>query len=210
MDQRFLTLLHEAMRRCAGTRPLFHSEADFQLELGHQLRTHNPEMDFRLEMPIRCLGFEVRKNKFVDLVMTIGNDTCLVELKYPKAKLDVTVGGERYMLPSPAADMGRHGFLKDIERLENFSTRWPGIALLLTNDARLWSPQHRQLSDHEFQIDQGRTVSGQMAWAPGTAEKTVQSYPGVSLHNSYTMNWLDYAMIPHPLRYVTAVVARRQ
>ena len=41
--------LNEILRELSELRPVFHSEADFQLALGWQVKQHDPEVNVRLE-----------------------------------------------------------------------------------------------------------------------------------------------------------------
>lgn len=84
----------EAVLKSLGERrPIFHSEADLQHELAHELRAHDPELALRLEYPI---GTNARAS--LDILLRKGNDRFGLELKYLCRSADVTVSDERFGL----------------------------------------------------------------------------------------------------------------
>ena len=93
-------------KRLAQDRPLFHSEADFQLALGWCMHETLPK-----ECSIR-----------LDICLLLGGDLRIkiaLELKYPTAKFMVCEKGEDFRLSQQGArDQKRYDFWKDVERLE--------------------------------------------------------------------------------------------
>ena len=129
-----------------GRRPIFHSEADFQLALAWELQTTHPHAAIRLEYPIGADS----KRMFADIWIRDAGSVTAIELKYKKAPLKTTVGGEQFKLDSQGAQVqGRFDFIKDICRLEQLS-EVRGWALLLTNDPQYWGDGKGGQIDGDF------------------------------------------------------------
>jgi hypothetical protein len=94
-----------------------------------------------------------------------------------------------------ALDLARLHFIHDVTRLEDWTADQPdtnGVAVLLTNDNRLWEvPSSTRLTrDSAFRLHQGRTLTGTLAW--GTSENP---FPGNerSLRGAYNVDWQEYS-----------------
>ncbi len=206
MPLSFLGHIRAALADASRQRPLFHSEADFQLELAYALRTRFQQMSVRLEVPVSSLGLKSDKRQAVDLVLGLGGEVCLVELKYAKARAELEIGAERYSLPHATRDVARYGFLKDIARLESFAEMYPGIAVMLSNDCKLWTGQDKGLTDTQFRVHEGREVSGMLEWSEETSTQITAKNPPLNLIGSYRMNWHSYSTEPCNLRYTAVQV----
>jgi len=206
MSEVFEQAIEDALREIARTRPLFHSEADLQLELGMALRTREVGMQVRLEVPASSLGLTPDRREAIDMVLRLGGATCLVELKYPKATFTADVDGERYALAAAPRDVGRHGFLKDVARLEKHAGTYPGIALMLTNDRSLWREPSWSYTDEQFQVHEGRRVTGHLDWSEATAATTRKQYGPIVLRGTYDLHWKPYALEPCEVRQVLVAV----
>ncbi len=113
-------------------RPVFHSEADFQLALAWHIHEKFPDSQVRLEYkPFRD------ENIYLDIWLQVPG--VAIELKYTTQKLKTERDGEVFSLRSQSAqDTRRYDFISDIARLERIvrdsgPTR-AGFAVLLTND----------------------------------------------------------------------------
>jgi hypothetical protein len=94
----------EVLAELARQRPIFHSEADFQLALAWTLQAMHPTATVRLEK--RMLD---EPRVVVDVLAIVEGERLALELKYLRSKADVTVDGERFVLSLGAADVGlRH------------------------------------------------------------------------------------------------------
>jgi hypothetical protein len=180
------------------TRPMFHSEADFQHALAWQIHQSLPEASLRLEYRPPGVGGSL----YVDLWVEYEGVCTAVELKYRTRKLERDVHGESFSLRNQFAHpIGRYGFLKDIERLEcivcaNRGTR--GYALLLTNDPPFWEPPRSKstIVDPMFRLHEGREISGTLEWDPSTGVGTKRKKEkAICLANAYSMAWASYSHI---------------
>src|SRR4051794_35906935 len=101
-------LLDQALPALAQRRPIFHSEADFQLALAWEIQTKRPGASIRLEQ--RVLD-SPRIN--LDILVVLDGVRFGLELKYLRAATDVTVDGERFVLVVGAPDLDRYDTIKD-------------------------------------------------------------------------------------------------
>jgi hypothetical protein len=154
------------MGALSATRPLFHSEADFQHALAWQLQRQHPSISIRLEYRSRHLT----QRGYVDIWIVDGDDRVGLELKYKTRPLKATVAGEDFeLLGQGAQDHGRYDTLNEVQRLEQVVAAAPratGFLLLLTNDRSYWTASGRPGSiDEQFRLHDERTVTGALKWA---------------------------------------------
>ena len=195
----------------AASRPLFHSEADFQHALAWRIHELCPNCSIRLEM--RPPHTENRV--YLDIWVT-GQRATAIELKYKTRGLRATVDGEAFELRDQSAqNFGRYDFLKDVQRLEQVisgSRGVAGYALLLTNDSAYWRPPRDPApADASFRLHHGSVVAGPLDWAPRRLKGTMSgSRPPLSIHGPYRLLWRDYsAPVSGPygkLRYLLVTV----
>lgn len=183
----------EAMRRLSVSRPVFHSEADLQLALAWQIQVDHPEATIRLETrPIDDLPM------YLDLAITVRGIRIAVELKYPTRMLSTTVGGERFHLRNHGApDVGRYDIVKDVCRVERFlsaSAADVGCVIVLTNEPSYWTPGRGGAADDAFRLHEGRSLSGELAWAAraGSGTTSTREQP-LRVAGRYSMTWSGYS-----------------
>lgn len=186
-------VLDSAMSRLSSIRPCFHSEADFQFALAWQIQKDHPNSKVRLEVVRTILG---RRNH-LDLLFELNGMTTAVELKYFKAALKQTIGGEEFHLTTSGAnDLGRYDFLKDIMRLEKLMACGiadEAYAIALTNDARYWARREpRDRVDENFGLEEGRILKGELAWAAHTGGTAKGREAPIRLTGEYELNWCNY------------------
>ncbi len=179
-------------------RPIFHSEADFQHALAWDIHRQFPDADIRIERPYRLND----KRIHVDIVVQSDRTTYGVELKYGTSKLNRLIGGEDYDVRDQSADdLTRHGFCKDIERLERLKQNNDidtGIAVFLTNYPPFWTgPKTSKPTNYEtFRLHESRQLHGLLTWATNTSANTLKFAGGnVELSETYDLRWTDYSMI---------------
>jgi hypothetical protein len=86
--------LQAALARLSTTRPVFHSEADFQHALAWDLHEHYPEASVRLEFRPPLMADHV----CIDLWLTGPTYITAIELKYKTRPLQTEVNGETFQL----------------------------------------------------------------------------------------------------------------
>jgi len=145
--------VHSILARLAERRPVFHSEADFQHALAWEMQLSNRDAHIRLEKQLAVQGTRVH----LDLLVRSKIGEIAIELKYKTRRAKLIHAEEEYLLRDQSAqDIGRHDFLKDIQRLEKYvETRAnsEGFAMLLTNDRTYWTESRKNDSvDSEFRV----------------------------------------------------------
>jgi hypothetical protein len=185
--------LPEAMARLQQDRPVFHSERDLQHSFARVLWELAPKIQSRLE--VRQNAPDAVGAEYLDLLCIGPSARTAIEFKYRTAEWTGTTGSpaEDYSLRSHSAtDLARLGFVTDITRLERFSNRpdQNGLALLITNEAALWTPPKRDSTrDRDFRIHQGRTLTGQLLWGGGDYEPNTRT-----LRGTYPLSWQPYSV----------------
>lgn len=180
----------------ADQRPIFHSEADFQHALAWRIQKILPDAQIRLELPFTQLD----KQSYLDIFVQIEDYRFGIELKYKTRFLTTNRNGEHFRLKNQSAqDLGRYDFLKDIQRLEYFSTVYDnciGYAILLTNDSSYWKqPRSSDTVDREFRLSEGREIKGSMSWQ-GAAAGTMHTRENkIKIGGNYLVDWEDYSNI---------------
>ena len=190
--------LHQVLTLLAHERPLFHSEADFQHSLALQVKEAYPLSTVRLEWPFR--ENVDSKRAYLDMLVHAPNgDSIAVELKYRTCPLTLQIFGEEYELADQGSqDTGRHDFIKDIRRLEALvitGASTHGIAIMLTNDPRYWTPSKSDSThDAAFRLHGGRTIEGKLAWSASASTGTTQERDLIlRLQGKYELNWENYS-----------------
>jgi hypothetical protein len=177
----------------AGSRPIFHSEADFQHAFALALTKHASSVSVRLEVP-----FSFDKPGATDIVARSGGSTSGIELKYLTRQLAFKSDGETFNLKAQGATvLRRYDVLKDVQRLERFNEQHggPSHVVVVTNDPAYWNPSKRRCTiDSDFRLCEGRVVSGLCRWAetasPGSMRNREEP---INLHGSYMIRWQPYA-----------------
>lgn len=179
----------------AGLRPVFHSEADFQLALAWQLQHADPHATVRLET-------RPSQGVHLDLLLLTEGRPIAVELKYLTAAWTGQVGGERFsLLNQGAQDIRAYDCVKDVERVEQFvasNSGATGLVLALTNDAAYWRPvsHGRATNADAFRLREGSTLTGVRQWGPNTGPGTMRGREKpLQLRGNYICQWHDYSAI---------------
>lgn len=185
------------LARLAAKRPVFHSEADFQHALAWELQLDNPGAQIRLEKQVAAQGSRVH----LDLLFQSNGIEMAIELKYKTRLGKLLYAGEEYALRNQSAqDIGRHDFIKDIQRLECYVQLHRdsvGFAVLLTNDRTYWTESRKVDSvDSEFRVHEGRVLQNGAAWgakaSAGTKHKREEP---IALQGTYRMKWSNYSSL---------------
>jgi hypothetical protein len=204
------------MERLSSSRPIFHSEADFQHAFAWECQRLHPEARVRLE----CRPFG-ELNERLDLFLTLDGVRIAVELKYPLAALSATVDGEVCLLREQAAiDRMRFSYVWDIVRLERIvaeNAADVGVAVLLTNVVALWRqprPSRRLAADTQFRVHEGRELARRLAWSGDAVWWRKERLPeAVELVGRYPVSWAPYSTVSgvgcREFRWTTAVISER-
>jgi hypothetical protein len=157
------------------SRPVFHSEADFQQALAWAIRLSDPSARVRLEtrpapgMRLDLLIWRPDLSRYLAL-----------ELKYLTAAWSGGIDEEQFGLVSQGAqDIRAYDVLKDVQRVERFvggHPRWSGMVMVLSNDPSYWSrPGHGRATNADAcRIYEDQILSGTRAWGSGTGAGTMK------------------------------------
>ncbi|MEV0003634.1 hypothetical protein AB0H28_15280 [Micromonospora sp. NPDC050980] len=183
------------MAELGAERSLFHSEADFQHAFAWTVRRLDGSIRVRLEV-------RQEQNEHLDLLCHGPGGRTAVEVKYFTARwngVDPRTGEEYGLRHHAAADVLRHRFVADIERLERFRGAGPaganGLAVLLTNDQGLWRAPvaDRPTRDREFRLHEGRRLTGVLRWGlDGRYFLPNERH----LSGDYRLDWRDFTRLP--------------
>lgn len=197
--------MEDIIKELQKERPIFHSEADFQHALAWEIHRLNQSAKMRLEIDL-VVSSEPREA--TDILMSQGETTWAIELKYRKKKFETECNGERFCFREHSAlDEGRYNFVKDVSRLERLVEArlcTVGYAVFLTNDAGYWKPprsKKRPSNDDMFRIHEGCTLKHTLSWG-----KALENRMPLVLKGSYSTHWNDYSEVetdgPGKFRYL--------
>lgn len=198
------------MSALSTTRPVFHSEADFQLALAWQILSLHPQARIRLERRVLW-----QPTVALDVLIVLAEQTFALELKYLKANLQLELDGEPFDLRAGAGDVERYDVLRDLVRLErvvNEEVANAGCALVLSNAASFWTGSPSRITGYDaFRIHEGRVLTGNLAWGPTAGPGTrTNRETEIQLRGSYECRWQPYSRLPSArngeLRYLALVV----
>jgi len=187
--------IHDLLSALSQQRPVFHSEADFQFALAWAWQQADPDAAIRLEYRLPGEG----TRDYADLWIRESAESRYFELKYWTRPFDAEVNGERFVLTNQGAhDLSRYDFVKDLGRVGR--TIQSGYAssggvIAITNDPAYWNESNRSTPtiDAAFRLDEGRVLTGELAWAAtagGTIRKRERSIYLIGLHECH---WQPYS-----------------
>ncbi|MBI3585778.1 MAG: hypothetical protein HY088_01450 [Ignavibacteriales bacterium] len=189
--------LPEILKGLAESRPIFHSEADFQFSFAWYIQQQNPNCSIRLEYKP-----ESQKREYVDIMIRYDESVYFIETKYKTKELQIEAQREAFALANQGAgDQGGYDFLRDIERLE----RWvkedkcsKAAAIFLTNDYTCWkSRENDNTIGAQFRIWQGKRIHGNLNWTGGADGSKRGREGSINIQGSYTLDWKKYSSQAH-------------
>jgi hypothetical protein len=190
--------LATAMRTLASKRPIFNSEADFQLALGWEIQLAHPRARLRMEYRPAYLD----RRGYLDLWAAGDGWAAAIELKYFTRALNLVVAGERYeLLNQGAQPLSRHDFIRDLERVESVARTQPGVkgyALALSNDSSYWRvPMDSTTTiDTAFRLHEGAILTGRLAWSAAAGAGTTRGREKTHvLRGMHPLHWVDYSRV---------------
>lgn len=181
----------------AKERKLFWSEADFQFAFACKIQQKYRRANIRLERRQEITN--AKKPAYVDIWVELEGKVYPIELKY---KTRTYTGKDKngdviFIKTHSAWDEGRHSYLKDIERIENFRNVdgfERGFAIIITNDSHYYDPDQAPsgTNDEEFVIHEGKEVKGgALVWK--YPKPWTEKLGNIDLHDNYLMHWDKYS-----------------
>ncbi|MBA4688124.1 MAG: hypothetical protein H2184_13280 [Candidatus Galacturonibacter soehngenii] len=178
-------------------RPIFVSEADFQLELAWVIKELYPNVKVKLEY---CPSFDM--NMHIDILIIDDGKWIPLELKYKTKKCIKYVADEVFNLKNHSAkDVNSYLYLKDIQRIEkiksNIDCFEKGYTIFITNElSYLKKPQKEDCIYNHFSLEDGIVKSGTLDWSEkaGAGTKKNCEEP-IELKARYKISWKDYSKL---------------
>lgn len=224
----------DAMNRLAQWRKLFWSEADFQFSLAQvlhdMLKVKGVNAQIFLERPIPIMTDYTkgkRRNRYIDILIKIGNTIYPIELKYATKKDMVDDDGDKILTTTQGAyDTHRFGYLYDIFRLESIKQDLSnstdlkfgrGFTIFLTNDSNYYdkpeNDDYKCTIDGNFRIHQDNVISPEIKWNIDESNPHwTNRYPyneQLTLSNRPLFQWRDYknnGAKNYPVKYLINIV----
>lgn len=189
--------LHAVLADLGKTRPVFHSEADFQHSLAFAIHSVDPAASVRLEYrPF------LEESLYVDVWHTSDGRSTGIELKHLTKAIDVTVNGERFLLRNHGAhDVSAYDVWKDVARLERVVAAGAadsGFLVVLTNDSLYWRPPARPGAGYDaFRLFDGRSVGpAALEWGAGAGPGTRKGREEpIRISGRYELAWSNYSLL---------------
>ena len=193
----FKSDIRTILTELAKERKFFLSEADFQFALAWKIHLLYPNADIRLESPQKI---SISRNlAYVDIWVELDGKAYPIELKYKTRsyKAKDANGDEIKIKTHSAQDTGRHGYLKDIERIEHYRAIngfERGFAIMLTNDKHYYDKEKKRpgTNDANFLVHEGATVKGGKTLTWKNPQEWTKKYPDITLCNDYSIHWEEY------------------
>jgi len=175
-------------------RKIFFSESDFQFALAWEIQKYYDNAKIRLEYRPN-----LQENAYIDIVINLENKIYPIELKYKTKSLIVEDNNETYYLKNQGARViGRHDYLKDIQRIEGFlkeNEKYEyGYAILLTNDNTYWSKNKSGCIDEQFYLNENNIIKGKLGWSKKAGVGTKKDREkDIMLRGEYQINWNEFS-----------------
>ncbi len=191
-----IDIIKEAILELASRNKIFHSEADFQFQLGWTIKEIDRTLEIRMERPYKIGDEDIN----IDIIIECNNSTYAIELKYPTSLLEYSISNEIYLLKQQDAyNQRRYDFYKDIQRLESLKANKKiknGYALLLTNSSTfLKKPKgfHKQFDFSENHSIHPLSYSFEEGTSQGTTKGRTDA---IQIINTYLCKWNKYLKLP--------------
>ncbi len=184
-------------------RPVFASEADFQLELAWLIKEKYTDAEILLEY---CPSFD--SSMHIDILVIIDGCWIPIELKYKTKGCTIKHSRkenheETYNLAKQdAKNINCYLYLNDIMRIEKVRKEkadlfLKGYTVMITNDKGYQkSPSKKDTCYEDFAIADDTKKTGELNWAEKTSAKTKERYGSIALKDEYLFKWKDYSTIP--------------
>lgn len=178
-------------------RPIFVSEADFQLELAWTIKEQYPEAKVRLEY---CPDFA--PNIHLDILVIIDGRWIPIELKYKTKGCRKVVDDEVFNLKNHSAnDVNCYLYLKDLQRIESIRDQAPefleGYTIFITNDlSYAKKPLKADCIYRQFSLEDGITKTGLLDWSASASEGTKKNCDKpIVLRDEHPLQWHEYSRL---------------
>lgn len=198
MDNKQFFDIKKIIKMLMKKRPVFVSEADFQLEFAWVIKKLYPKFKVRLEyVP------EFDRKMHIDILVITDKGWIPIELKYKTKRCTVKEGNETYVLANHGAkDVNCYLYLKDIQRIENIKKKKgiqfvEGYTVMLTNEeSYINAPKNSNVIYADFSLHKDAIKTGKMEWGEKASEGTKKGHEKpIVLEGKYPIHWNDYSKV---------------
>ena len=189
--------IFECIKELKSKRPIFVSEADFQVELSWIIIKNYPDAKVRCEY---IPSFD--PDMHIDILVIKDDKWIPIELKYKTKGCVKNLGGESFNLKNQGAkDIGCYLYLNDIQRIERIKMNVPsfakGYTILLTNEqSYMKKPRKESCYYREFALTEGEIKKGILNWADNTGTGTKKGIDEpILLLGEYPIHWEKYSSV---------------
>lgn len=200
-----LSQIYNYINNLSKKRPVFHSEADFQLAFGNLL---SKDFEVRLERPFLNIPFNHNSKILIpkmELDIFLPKEMIGIELKYKTIKGDFLNNDEHYNLKNHGAqNLGRFDFFEDLRRLTSLKKCGKiksGFVVFLTNDHLYWKKITRKNFSIQFDMSE-RIIDSrtQLNWegtpsVGSVTSKRMGNYIPILLENEISLKWREYSNV---------------
>lgn len=200
-----VSYLNNTIESLSITRPLFHSEADFQLSLGLLL---GKRFEVRLEKPFVNIPLNSNPDVIIpklELDIFLPNELVGIELKYKTISKKIDENNEEFDLKNHGAqNLGRYDFFDDIRRLQSLkkiNKINSGIVIFLTNDHLYWNSITRRNFSKEFDMSNRLIPSHtELSWignpsSGSVTHKRLGNRIPILVENNLCLEWREYSSL---------------
>ncbi|MHA1574762.1 MAG: hypothetical protein ACTSXL_01275 [Alphaproteobacteria bacterium] len=193
--------LKNILKKLSESRPVFHSEADFQHSLAIEIKGKYPEAKIRLEVPFEENG---DNRNATDLIVTINEKVIPIELKYKTKKLEKEIEGEKFnLITQGALNINSWAFFNDIKRIEDFGKKEKGFVIMITNDSSYYKDfkkGEKKCYYEDFKLHNNKSITKRkFNWGGG---RCGDKYLGIEIKGDYPLSWEDYGNKDNGFKYL--------
>lgn len=195
-------------------RPIFCSEADFQLELAYRIKNYLKRNDNDVTVLLEYYQQYADKSMYIDILVIIGDKWYPIELKYKtKSNTDASnylkyddKGIEFPLKNHVAQNINCYSYLLDVHRIEevknNIGIKFKrGFAIMLTNDDCYWKGPRKDSNSNKYNCHYNNFIIaedkkipiGKLEWDEGIGNKTKNKYPSFTIVHNHDKFWIDYS-----------------
>jgi len=182
--------IQAVLETLAETRPVFHSEADFQFAFAWTAAQLVEGLKVRLEV-------RQPNGRELDLMLTDESleHQLAIEFKHLTIGWSGSIGGEHFQHGKPMSEnLGRRGIVEDIERIEDMvrnGDATAGAVVVLTNNDTYWKkPRNQYCGSINYRVHEEAILKGELIWHPRNKNPTKRP---ITLNYSYTASWSDFS-----------------
>lgn len=183
------------MAGLSKSRPVYHSETDFQFTMAWYIQQIYKNAKVRLEYSYK----DNNRHLYLDIYVSLSGKVYGIELKYKTKCAQICCKHETFELAEHGAvGNALYDYWKDVQRLEYLIQKkviHHGYAIFLTNESAYWEEPKRAANYDSFRIQNNREIKGILNWSGNRTPKgaTEKRNSPIKVINNYTISWKEYS-----------------